>query len=148
MTKSGGVENQHDQDLHQHFCYVAGHDFECREDCECICSRPMNGNDHSDCPVELRPCPKHESEQNMSEESAAEGVVEINFPAASQHATPAHCKCGCSGIDAAEIVGWCLLCNHVYATYSPETENRHFAYHCPGVSSQAKQDALANFPKA
>jgi hypothetical protein len=143
MTKSNGVENLHDQGLHNHFCYVGGHSFECKDDCECICGQPMNGNDHTDCPVELRPCPKHEAEQKMSEEPAPEGVVEIKFPAVDQRHAPLHCECGCSGVDAAEIVGWCLHCTHVYSTYNPEIENRHFAYHCPGASSHAKQDALA-----
>lgn len=133
MTSSGADIN--DLGLHHHFCYVVGHDFECREDCECICGQPMNGNDHTDCPIELRPCPKHHSEQEMSDESESEGVVEIKFPAAPQRAA-LHCECGCSGVDAAEIVGWCLHCNHVYAKYNPEIENHHFAYHCPGAPSQ------------
>jgi hypothetical protein len=39
----------------------------------------MNGNDHSDCPVELHPCPEHEVEQKqpMSEEALPAGLVEI-----------------------------------------------------------------------
>jgi hypothetical protein len=142
--KSSGAEHIDDQRSHQHFCYVVGHDFECSEDCECICGQPMNGNDHSECPIELRPCPKHHSEKEMSDESESEGVVEIKFPAESGHAT-VHCTCGCSDVDASEIVGWCLQCNHVYATYNPEIENRHFAYHCPGVPLELKQDALAKF---
>jgi hypothetical protein len=133
MTSSGADID--DLGLHQHFCYVGGHDFECSEDCECICGQPMNGNDHTDCPVELRPCPQHKSEQKILEEPAPEGVVEINLPSDSQRAA-LHCECGCSGVDAAEIVGWCLHCDHVYATYNPEIENRHFAYHCPGAPSQ------------
>jgi hypothetical protein len=140
MAKSSGAENIDDQGLHQHFCYVVGHDFECSEDCLCICGQPMNGNDHTDCPVELRPCPRHESEQNMSDESAPEGVVEVKFPAASQRAA-VRCECGCSGLDAAEIVGWCLNCNHVYAAYNPEIENRHFAYHCPAAQLELRQCA-------
>jgi hypothetical protein len=69
----------------------------------------------------------------MSDESESEGVVEIKFPAASQRAA-LDCECGCSDLDAAEVVGWCLHCNHVYAAYNPEIENRHFADDCPGVS--------------
>jgi hypothetical protein len=147
MMTSSGAEYAHAEGLHQHFCYVGGHDFECSEDCECICGQPMNGTDHGDCPVELRACPKHEAEQNMSEEPAPEAVVEIKFPAAPQRAA-LHCECGCSDVDASEIVGWCLQCNHVYATYDQEIENRHSAYYCAGVSLQAKQDALAKIPKA
>jgi hypothetical protein len=146
MMTSSGAENLHDKSLHQHFCYVGGHSFECRKDCVCICGQPMNGNDHGDCPVELRPCPKHESDQMqvISEEPLPEGVVEIKFPADLQRAT-LHCECGCSEIDLGEVVGWCLHCNHVYATYNPEIENRHFAYHCPGAPLQIKQDALTKF---
>lgn len=140
--KSNGVENLQDKGSHHHFCYVVGHGYECRKDCLCICGQAMNGNDHSDCPVELRPYPKHESEQNqpIPEKPSPEGVVEIKFPAASQR-TPLHCECGCSDVDAAEIVGWCLHCDHVYAKYNPEIENRHFAYHCPGdtFTSQARR---------
>lgn len=42
----------------------------------------MSGNDHSDCPVELRPCAEHEFEQkqSMSEEALPAGLVEIMFP--------------------------------------------------------------------
>jgi hypothetical protein len=34
----------------------------------------MNGNDHSDCPVELRPCPEHkvEHERHMAEAMSCE----------------------------------------------------------------------------
>ena len=42
--------------MHRHFCEVVGHDWQCGEDCECICGLPMEGHDHSDCPVELRAC--------------------------------------------------------------------------------------------
>jgi hypothetical protein len=46
--------------MHRHFCEVYGHDWQCGEDCNClVCGLPMNGFDHRDCPVELRPCPEH-----------------------------------------------------------------------------------------
>lgn len=38
-------------------------DLQCSEGCECICGLLMEGNDHSDCPVELRACPEHAAEQ-------------------------------------------------------------------------------------
>ena len=44
---------------HRHFCDYAGHDWQCVGDCECFCGLLMEGNDHGDCPVELRACPKH-----------------------------------------------------------------------------------------
>ena len=58
---------------HQHYCYVAGHTWECQgkaprgadtEPTVCICrpcGRPLEGFDHSGCddPLELLPCPVH-----------------------------------------------------------------------------------------
>src|SRR5438045_7016957 len=97
MMTSSGAEHTDDEGSHQHFCYVGGHGYWCREDCVCICGRQMNGNDHRDCPIELRPCPKHESEQDqlIPEKPSTEGVVEINLPSDSQRAA-LHCECGCS----------------------------------------------------
>ena len=146
MTKPNTVENLHNQGSHQHFCEVGGHRYECGEDCECICGLPMNGYDHSDCPVELRPCPESEShqEQEMPEE---EGVVEIKFPPAGwRHAAP-NCECGCSDIDADKVVGWCLHCNHVYANYTPELQDRHFAYHCPEAPKELQESAIQRLRK-
>ena len=51
---------------HRHYCDFAGHDWQCSEDCECICGLLMEGNDHSECPVELRACPEHTAEQQRS----------------------------------------------------------------------------------
>ncbi len=69
---------------HRHWCEIDGHEYECSGDsCLCICGLRMNGNDHSDCPVELRPCPEHEVEQkqeSMSEKALPAGLVEIMFP--------------------------------------------------------------------
>ena len=146
ITKPNIVENLHNKGSHQHFCYVGGHSYECGEDCECICGLPMNGYDHSDCPVELRPCPESEShqEQPMSEE---EGLVEIKFPAGWQHAAPPQCHCGCADADMSEVVGWCLRCDHVYVNYSPKLQDQHFAYHCPGAPQTSKDAALARLAK-
>jgi hypothetical protein len=62
--------------MHIHFCEVDGHEYECSGDsCECICGLPMEGHDHSDCPVELRPCPEHQFGQKqkpMSEDTREE----------------------------------------------------------------------------
>jgi len=68
--------------MHKHFCEIAGHDWHCSDNCECICGLPMNGNDHSECLVELRECPEREFQQGqqMREEDLPEGVVEIKFP--------------------------------------------------------------------
>jgi hypothetical protein len=149
MKRTEMIEKTNTQFSHRHWCDVYGHEYECSGDCLCICGLPMNRNDHTDCPVELRPCPEHEFEQkqSMSEKALPEGLVEIMFPAEWQHAALPHCQCGCSEIDLSGVVGWCLHCNHVYANYTPEIENRHLAYHCPGVPETAKEAARARLAK-
>ena len=147
ITKPNAVKNLHDKASHQHFCYVAGHRYECREDCECICGLPMNGYDHTDCPVELRACPEHENQPIAEERPLPEGVVEIKFPADWRREAQPDCECGCSEVDAAEVVGWYFHCTHVYATYSPEIQDRHLAYDCPGAPSEHKQAVLEALAK-
>jgi hypothetical protein len=146
MTKPNIVENLHNKCSHQHFCYVGGHRYECGEDCECICGLPMNGYDHIDCPVELRPCPEYESHQKQPM-SAEEGVVEIKFPAGWRHAALPQCHCGCSETDPGKVVGWCLHCDHVYANYTPELASRHFANDCPNTPETLKEAARARLAK-
>jgi len=143
------VENVHHQGSHRHFCGIAGHDWQCSDNCECICGLPMNGNDHSECPVELRECPEHEFQQGqqMPEEALPEGVVEIKFPADWRHTAQPSCGCGCSEVDAAEVVGWCFHCTHVYANYSPEIQDRHLTYDCPGSPAELKEATLASLAK-
>ena len=130
---------------HRHWCDVAGHYYSCGEECECFCGLPMNDYDHADCPVELRPCPEHESQQNQPIPAGPlpEGVVEIKFPDDWEPGNQPRCECGCTEIDAAEVVGWCFHCSHVYANYSPEIQDRHLAYDCPGAPSELKQAALS-----
>ena len=109
MRRGEIIEKTNTQLSHRHWCEVEGHYYDCGEDCECICGLPMNGNDHSDCPVELRSCPEHKEEQEpRSEEPLPEGVVEVMFPPDWQHAALPHCQCGCSEIDLSGVVGWCL----------------------------------------
>jgi hypothetical protein len=150
MNEGESIEMTHTGFSHRHWCGEYGHEYECSGDsCECICGLLMNGNDHSDCPVELRPCPEHKAGQmqSMSEQALPEGLIEIVFPANWQHAALAHCQCGCSDIDPGKVVGWCFHCNHVYANYTPELENRHFANHCPGVPETLKEAARARLTK-
>jgi len=147
ITKSNIVENLPNKGSHQHFCDVGGHRYECTEECECICGLPMNGNNHGDCPVELRPCPKHDQNQPMSQEPLLESVEEIKFPTDWRHEALPHCECGCSDIDADEVVGWCLHCNHVYAKYTPELQDWHFAYYCPDEPKELKETARARLSK-
>jgi hypothetical protein len=109
----------------------------------------MEGHDYSDCPVELRPCPKH---KNATEQQVAEpesGSVEIDFTSLLEKRDQPrlHCDCGCADADPASIVGWCLWCDHGYVEYNPKMENRHFAYHCPGAPAKLKQASLANLAK-
>ena len=146
ITKPNAVENLHNKTSHQHFCDVGGHRYECGEECECICGLPMNGYDHSDCPVELRACPEHEN-QPVAEGPLPEGVVEIQFPVGWQRESQPNCECGCSEIDGADVVGWCFHCNHVYAIYSPEIQDGHLAYDCPGAPSGLKQALMARLAK-
>ncbi len=56
--------------MHTHFCDVHGDYWKCSEDCQCICGLPIEGNDHSDCPVELRPCPEHQPEADRRMQEA------------------------------------------------------------------------------
>ena len=82
--------------MHRHFCEIAGHDWQCRDNCECICGLPMEGHDHSDCPVELRPCPNHpaEYEVRMLEAMSDDGALpELAFD--EPQGTAPHCQCGC-----------------------------------------------------
>jgi len=76
-----------------------------------------------------------------------EGAVEIKLPPAGwRHAAP-NCECGCSEIDLSEVVGWCLHCDHVYVNYTPEIQDEHFAYHCPGAPQTSREAARAKLAK-
>ena len=124
---------------HRHFCDFAGHDWECGADCECCCGLPMEGHDHSDCPVELRACGKHIEAQRQSIAGAMSQQADSESVQKWQERP--HCQCGCAEAETTKIVGFCLHCDHVYATYSPEIEDRHFADDCPGAPEQLKKSA-------
>lgn len=149
MNKGEIIQITNTQFSHQHGCLVEGHYYDCAEDCECLCGLPMNGNDHSDCPVELRECPDHKFQrgQQMPEEALPQGVVEIKFPPDWRHTAQPSCGCGCSEVDAAEVVGWCFHCTHVYTIFSPEIQDWHLAYDCPRAPAELKQPALASLAK-
>ena len=66
---------------HQHFCYVAGHYWQCEGTalrggdtepsvCVCVCGLPLEGLDHSGCHenVELLACPEHRKEGRRRKE--------------------------------------------------------------------------------
>ena len=81
---------------HGHFCDFAGHSWHCGEQCHCICGLPMERNDHSKCPVELRACPDHSAEQQRSMEEAMSSEPDAAFIEKSEKwefALP-HCDCG------------------------------------------------------
>ena len=135
--------------MHTHFCEVVGHEWQCGDDCICICGLPMEGHDHSDCPVELRPCPEHkaEQEQRMVEAmfSNADTVSATN--AEELEAALPHCNCGCAEAERSKVVGWCFWCDHTYTDFKPETEDWHFAHDCPEAPEELKQAALARLEK-
>ena len=132
--------------MHRHFCDAEGHDWQCSGDCECICGLPMEGHDHSECPVELHPCPEHAAEfqRRMAQPCSPEAEAEAKRLREQWEARP-HCECGCIANQRAEIVGWCLYCDHTYSHYSVEVQDRHFAEHCPGAPEALKQAARARF---
>jgi hypothetical protein len=135
--------------MHNHYCDAAGHEYECSDDCECICGLPMENSDHSDCPIELRACPEHPADQERPMVEVEPGAVKIDFGILSDEHQPAipHCNCGCADVDQEESVGFCVWCSHVYVDYSPAIENQHFAYHCPEAPEELKSGArlrLAN----
>jgi len=110
----------------------------------------MNGNDHSDCPIELRPCPEHKAEweRGLAEARSCAMQTETEPLCEEQEAALLpNCECGCEDLDASMIVGWCLLCNHVYATYTPELQDRHFANHCPDAPDTLRESARARLAK-
>lgn len=151
MADNGGMkaDNGNRRYSHRHVCDIGGHDYQCSEDCSCICGFPMNGFDHSGCPVELRACPVHkpEEERRMAEFVSAAREAESKRLRDEWEAALPHCECGCASNGPGEVVGWCLHCDHVYADYSPEVEDRHFAHHCPGVPEAVKQAARARLAR-
>jgi hypothetical protein len=82
MNKAEMIDKTHTDLSHRHWCGECGHEYECSGDCVCICGLPMNGNDHTDCPVELRPCPEHSMAEAMSSEEQIE--IEPLCPALDQ----------------------------------------------------------------
>jgi hypothetical protein len=105
----------------------------------------MEGNDHGECPVELRGCLEHAAEQQRS---MAEAMSSEPDPAFVQrwHERPS-CECGCAEAESNEVVGWCLHCTHVYVDYNPEIEGMHFANYCPGAPDKLKKSARESLVK-
>jgi hypothetical protein len=127
--------------MHQHFCDVTGHEYECGDGCDCICGLPMEQGDHSECPVELRPCPEHKDETEQEMTAIESTAVEIDFTSLCEKREHPRlqCQCGCADADPDKVVGWCLWCGHGYVEYNPEIEDHHFAYHCPEAPENLRQ---------
>ncbi len=51
-----------------------------------------------------------------------------------------HCECGCAD-DPEKVIGFCMWCDHVYVDYNPQTEDDHFAHHCPNAPDGLKESA-------
>ena len=85
--------------MHDHCCDVTGHIWQCSENCECICGLPMEGNDHNDCPVELRACAEHAGQDGLTAEVSpdAEGIDFSILSPERQRSRP-HCECGCADL--------------------------------------------------
>jgi hypothetical protein len=134
--------------MHRHYCTTVGHDWQCIGTCECICNLPMEGHDHSECPVELRSCPDHAAEEEAQIFEATSDADSLPETTLDEPQGPVpHCQCGCADIDAIQIVGWCLWCDHVYSLWSPQIQDEHSAHYCPGAPSKLKQHALETMAK-
>jgi len=81
--------------MHRHFCDAEGHDWQCSGDCECICGLPMEGHDHSECPVELRACPEHAAEfqRRMAQPCSPEAEAEAPKRLREQWEARPRCEC-------------------------------------------------------
>jgi hypothetical protein len=130
---------------HRHYCDFAGHDWQCGGDCECICGLPMEGHDHSDCPVELRACPEHAAEQERSIAEAMSSEPDAAFIQKWQERP--RCDCGCAEAESSKVVGWCLYCDHVYLDFSLVIQAQHFAEDCPGAPEELKKSARERLVK-
>ena len=136
--------------MHNHWCDVVGHEYECsNECCKCICGFAMEGHDHSDCPIELRPCHAHpEPNVDLLTERSPDAVeMDLSILSRERQQSLTSCNCGCAALKSEESVGICLWCSHQYAAYSPECEDDHFAYHCPRAPAELKESARKRLPK-
>ena len=107
---------------HRHYCDYAGHDWQCAGDCECICGLPMEGNDHSECPVELRACPEHSAAQQLSHAEATSSE-----PMKGRIKIPPRRKLvrALRRASRAGFVGACVWCGHGYKRFSLKIQEAH-----------------------
>jgi len=127
--------------MHRHYCEIEGHEWQCAEDCACICGLPMEENHHSECPIELRPCPEHvpEAESRMQVVSSEMEHIQAIANGLRHEDSLPHCKCGCADLPFGAAVGFCLYCDHVYSDWDLTIQAEHFGRYCPGTTSDAKR---------
>lgn len=123
---------------HKHYCDVTGHEWQCIDSsCMCICDQPMDGGEHSECPVELRACPEHPQPPVSPSDELFSGA----FGHLPSDAEKPHCECGCADAHPEDIVGFCVWCSHVYISYDAKTEAQHFLDLCPGAPQEIREAA-------
>jgi hypothetical protein len=104
----------------------------------------MEGHDHSECPIELRACPHHAS--GAAAEAEPDGIqIDFSMLSDDRQQTRPICRCGCD--DTLPSVAFCIWCDHVYADFSPLTEDQHFAHHCSEAPEELRSAASARSTK-
>ena len=108
-------------DIHKHWCDYAGHEWDCSgtairlmgtEPTPCFClthGLDMEDGDHSECRIELVPCPEHRDAQ----------LAAMGYATGQQsHASPATTPDDTMFHDAAgnPIMGFCLWCNRDFCS--------------------------------
>jgi hypothetical protein len=124
---------------HYHHCDVTGHQWKCNgQACKCFCGLPMEEGDHTECPTELRACPKHAEAGPISKsEHDTKKSTLIQFPPDTEAKLKRSIK------QAARYGAACFWCGHGYRKYSLQMEDEHFAYHCPNAPEKAKLEAMS-----
>jgi hypothetical protein len=122
---------------HRHHCDYAGHDWQCSSHkCVCICGVPMHRGDHSECAVELRACPRHQSNESAMPAApiTPSKGVQITIPPMHKMLRAAR-RASRPG-----FVGACLWCGHGYrrGQYSPAAQDAHML-ECPSFPEEGKQ---------
>lgn len=123
---------------HKHLCGLEGHEWQCSDPaCECICGNLMeSGADHRECFVEMRDCPEHQGQLSASSDDELPSGLSWNLP---RNAEKPRCECGCADAHHEDVVGFCVWCSHVYASYDAKTEAQHFSKLCPGAPTELRE---------
>jgi hypothetical protein len=132
---------------HLYFCDSGGHEWKLECDCAalhefvrekysvCICRTcqfPKDEDDHSRCPIELRPCPEHLHQTRA--EADAGGIPITMPPDADEKAERAFSQ-------LETYVAACFWCGHGYDEYSRKAEAEHFAHNCPDAPEELRENA-------